>query len=163
MLADTAEDDPRSEHTEAQPDQDDTTLKVQVEKQQDSIKQLKLQVEKQQDSIKQLEQLLTDQRMVQEGGITDSRENFALVCAQNFGFAQGGVPFAVPGQRGPFQPSPLPLLPTLPASGPPGSMTMAPLSRHGHPSNQGRLASASDVPRVLQALLPTNLLPANYV
>ena len=49
-----------------------------------------VQVEKQQDSIKQLEQLLTDQRMVQEGGITDSRENFALVCAQNFGFAQGG-------------------------------------------------------------------------
>jgi hypothetical protein len=64
MSADTAEGDPRSEHTESQPDQDDTT----------ALRELKVQVEKQQDSIKQLEQLLTSQRMVQDGGITDSRD-----------------------------------------------------------------------------------------
>jgi len=105
-------------------------LQEQAEKQEEQSKRQSALLQDQVDKVLLLEQLLTGQHMARGAGITDSRENSVVVCARDFGSAQGGVAFVAPGQSPPWSwPSP------VTASVQPGPMIspMAPvLAFHGY-------------------------------
>jgi hypothetical protein len=83
-------------------------LQEQAEKQEEQSKRQSALLQDQVDKVLLLEQLLTGQHMARGAGITDSRENSVVVCARDFGSAQGGVAFVAPGQSPPWSwPSPV--------------------------------------------------------
>ena len=141
MPSATAEGVPPSAHAQDHPDQHDDTvirdlqlqvekLQEQAEKQDEQSKRQSALLQDQVDKVLLLEQLLTGQHMERDTDITDSRENSVVVCARDFGSAQGGVAFVAPGQSPPWSwPSP------VTASVQPGPMIspMAPvLAFHGY-------------------------------